>query len=277
MRAQADMLLEQQAIAQTVMALAHELNQPLNAAGSYSEAALRLIKMGDINRDKLTQVIQFGVSEIQRAGDVMRNLMKNMHQISHETEVFELDYVLHATIKIFESAIYESGAKVVLENTYGKIQVNTRRLCVEKVLMNLLWNAQQASALKVDRSVTATITIRVTHQPASVIVTVIDNGPKILEETEKNLFDPFFTTKPTGVGMGLSISRALIESCNGKLWYEPVEGQTAFHFLILSNCEATPAFMDQRAKISGRRSGSAVSRMECFERRVGIDRRKIDS
>ena len=277
LRAQADMLLEQQAIAQTVMALAHELNQPLNAAGSYSEAALRLIKMGDINSDKLTQVIQFGVSEIQRAGNVMRNLMKNMHQISHETEVFELDYVLQATIKMFESAIYESGAKVVLENTCSKIQVNTRRLCVEKVLMNLLWNAQQATALNVDRSVAAIITIRVAPQPESVIVTVIDNGPKILEETEKNLFDPFFTTKLTGVGMGLSISRALIESCNGKLWYDPVEGQTAFHFLIRSNCGATPVFMDQRVKKSGRRSGSAVSRMECFERRGGIDRRKIDS
>ena len=231
LRAQADMLLEQQAIVQTVMVLAHELNQPLNAAGSYSEAALRLIKRGDKNSDKLTQVIQFGVSEIQRAGDVMRNLMKIIHQTSHESEVFEINRVLNATIKMFVSTMHEKGANVLLENPCSEVQVNTRRLCVEKVLLNLLWNAQQATALNIDPSVAATITIRVSRQSDSVIVTVIDNGPRILEETEKKLFDPFFTTKLTGVGMGLSISRALIESCNGKLWYEPSRRPDCISFL----------------------------------------------
>lgn len=256
LRAQADMLLEQQAIAQTVMALAHELNQPLNAAGSYSEAALRLIKMDNINRVKLNQVIQLSVSEIQRAGNVMRNLMRNIHQSTLETEEFELSCVLHDTIKIFKAAMNENSAIVVLECPHSEFRVNTRRLCVEKVLMNLLWNAQQATSSNTDHSVAPTINLHVSHQPDSVIITVIDNGPEIIMETADKLFDPFFTTKLNGVGMGLSISRALIESCNGKLWYRPVEGKTAFHFSIKTINETMPISAEQRAHNMERRMKS---------------------
>lgn len=267
LRAQADMLLEQQAIAQTVMALAHELNQPLNAAGSYSEAALRLIQMDEPNKSKLTRIIKFSVSEIQRAGNVMRNLMQNIHQNTHETEEFELNCVLADTLKMFKAAMYENRATVLLENRDSEIRVRTSRLCVEKVLMNLLWNAQQAMASTLDPLTSPTITIRVAEQTDSVIITVIDNGPKIIKESADKLFDPFFTTKLNGVGMGLSISRALIEICSGRLWYEPVAGKTAFHFSIKTNiCKITEQ-QDQRLTNIERRT-------DIKERRLKNDRRK---
>jgi PAS domain S-box-containing protein len=232
LRAQADIFLEQQILAQTIMALAHELNQPLNAAGSYNEAALRLIKMEQINTAKLTEVIKCAVAEIQRTGNVMRNLMKNIHQNIQDSEVFELNGSLHEAVKAFNAAMYENSALVVLENSGGEVQVSVKRLCLEKVLMNLLWNAQQAIAVKADMSVDPVITIRVAYQQDCVVVSVIDNGPPISQPVADKLFNPFFTTKLNGVGMGLPISRALIESCGGKLWYAAVEGKTAFHFSL---------------------------------------------
>lgn len=235
LRVQADALMEQQVIAQTIFALAHELNQPLNAAGSYNEAALRLAKADNLNRDKLLQVIQLSVAEIQRAGNVLRNLMQNVQHNGQATESFELICALHEAIKMFQQELYENRAVVVLECEHREIQVSATRLGLEKVLMNLLWNAHQAAVSGHGNSGTSEIHIRVTQRQDTVFVSVIDNGPVMTSQVTDNLFEPFFTTKSKGVGMGLAISRALLESCNGKLWYEPVEGQTAFHFSVKSS------------------------------------------
>lgn len=229
---QADALMEQQVIAQTIFALAHELNQPLNAAGSYSEAALRLAKAENLNRDKLLQVIQLSVVEIQRAGNVMRNLMQNVQHSGQVTESFELVFALHEAIKMFQKELYEKHAVVVLACEDKEIWVSATRLGLEKVLMNLLWNAHQAVVSGNNKSVSPKIIIRVTQRQDAVLITVIDNGPPVIKQVADKLFEPFFTTKSKGVGMGLAISRTLVESCNGKLWYDPVDGQTAFHFSI---------------------------------------------
>lgn len=225
---QADALMEQQVIVQTVLTLAHELNQPLNAAGSYSEAALRLADAEDLNREKLTEVIRYSVAEIQRAGSVMRNLIRNVHQTDHAIETFELIGALNEAIRMFLAEQYENRSVIALEYEHQELMVSANRLGLKKVLMNLLWNAHQAAS---DTS-KLKITVRIVQSRDSAIVSVIDNGPGIASWVAEKLFDPFFTTKSDGVGMGLAISRSLIEGNGGRLWYEPAQDQTAFHFSI---------------------------------------------
>lgn len=256
LKLQADALMEQQVVVQTVLALAHELNQPLNAAGSYSEAAVRLIKADELNREKLLEVIKYSVTEIQRAGNVMRNLIHNVHQAGPAIETFELICALNEAIEMFQAERYENNA-IEFASEPKALQVRANRLGLEKVLMNLLLNAYQAS----DQSACLKIALRVEQCQDSVIVSVIDNGPSIASPIVGKLFDPFFTTKPNGVGMGLSISRALIEGGGGKLWYEPVDGQTAFHFSIRM-AEPPGQSRERRIKYQDRRRENRRSRLE---------------
>ncbi len=222
LKLQADTLMEQQVIAQTALALAHELNQPLNAAGCYGEAALRLMASDELNKDKLGEVIRLNVAEIQRAGAVMRNLIRNVHHTKPSAESFELGAALNEALGMFRSELYDREAHIAL--VCGPVHVRANRLGLEKVLMNLLWNAYQAGGPRIE--------IRVEQTQAAALVSVIDGGSGLPRELADRLFDPFFTTKPNGVGMGLAISRALVEGCGGKLWYQPVDGRTAFHFSI---------------------------------------------
>ena len=240
LNSQADTLMEQQVIAQTVLALAHELNQPLNAAGCYSEAALRLIAADSPDRQKLSEVLRLGVAEIQRAGTVMRNLIRNVHHTKQTQEIFELCDALSEAVRMFRAELYETEAHVEL--SCGALQVKACRLGLEKVLMNLLWNAHQAGAARIE--------IRVAEIQGMAVVSVIDGGPGVPREIADKLFEPFFTTKPGGVGMGLAISRGLIEGGGGKLWYEPLDGKTAFHFSIR---QATAAARERRIRYLDRR------------------------
>ena len=269
---QADALMEQQVVAQTVLALAHELNQPLNAAGSYSEAALRLISADELNREKLSEVVRHSVAEIQRAGNVMYDLIQNVHHSVHASEAFELNYALNEAIRMFRAELFESNVHIAVENEQQQFKVRANLLGLKKVLMNLLWNAHQAG----NATGGSKIVIRVAKSQDDAVVTVIDNGQGIASELKDKLFEPFFTTKRNGVGMGLAISRSLIEANGGRLWYDPVDGQTAFHFSIkMAETLALPR--ERRLKYRDRRErnrrsdrvrqAGAAWNKECGERR----------
>lgn len=224
---QANELMEQQVVAQTIMALAHELNQPLNAAASYSEAALRLIKADAIGTDKLAQILKLNVAEIRQAGKVLKDLLHHTHGADTVSETVELHGALNEAVQLFRRESYEHQPDIRLQQDGGECHVSASKLVLEKVLMNLLWNACQAAS-------PATITIRTTPAADRVTVSVIDGGAALPAAIVQKLFSPFFTTKTHGMGLGLSISRALIESHQGKLWYEPVDGRIAFHFSLCS-------------------------------------------
>lgn len=230
---QANELMGQQVVAQTIMALAHELNQPLNAAASYSEAALRLLKTNATDTNRLTEVLRLNVAEIRQAGEVLKDLLHNTHSDEEDSEPIELNSTLNEAVRMFQRELYEQPPSIQLETAGGEIHVSAKKLVLEKVLMNLLWNAYQASLSGTDEHIPANILIRITPAAETVVVSVIDQGTPLAPTVAEKLFSPFFTTKVHGVGMGLTISRALIESYQGTLWYEPVNGQTAFHFSIL--------------------------------------------
>ena len=232
LREQADRLTTQQVVTQTIMALAHDLNQPLNAAGSYSAAALQLIKPEEIDRPRLMEVIKFNVTEIRRAGDVLRTLIQSVNRNNESDELLDLIEVIHEAIRSFNDEVYEATPAFVVESSHTKLDVTVKSLLLRKALMNLFRNAHQAMGARDFERRARKITVRVVIDLDRVVVTISDNGTGIREEVVKDLFKPFFTTKADGIGMGLAISRALIESCGGELWYKPIGGRTAFHFSL---------------------------------------------
>lgn len=227
-----EQLINLHVASQTVAALAHELNQPLNAVSSYAEAALRLLHGQEANPERLQRAIEGSAREAQRAGQVVRELMAFLRRGEVQTEAVDLnDVVLQLAARL--DAGGSRAVRTRLELEANLPPVNANRQQIEKVLANLVDNGIEAMLpTRIDPWLIA-ITVRTATDGRAAHVTVSDNGPGIDSTTLQHIFDPFFTTKPSGLGMGLAISRAIIEAHGGQLWADSDEIRGAnFHFTL---------------------------------------------
>ncbi len=232
MRAEMEQVTRFQVAGQTVSALAHELNQPLNAVTSYAEAALRLLRAGNPQPDKLVHAIESSAAQAQRAGSVVRELLAFVRQGEVQTEPVDINELVRGVLDRVDKDGY-GGFHTQLELAPGLPHVRANRLQVEKVLANLIRNGVEAMHDAGIGTRSITLAVRTNADVGMAQVTVRDSGPGIDAETLHRIFDPFFTTKPGGLGMGLAISRAIIESHGGQLWVESEPGAGASFHLTL--------------------------------------------
>lgn len=232
LRAEMDQLLTLHVAGQTAAAIAHELNQPLNAVASYTEAALRLLRAGNPKPERLVHALEHNATQAQRAGQVMRELLEFLHKGETPTEALDINDAVRRALAIVESSGF-GGFDAVVDLTPGLPPVLANRVQVEKVLVNLMRNGVEAMRGAGVNPQSITISIRTAAEENMAQVTVRDIGPGLDDETARRVFEPFFTTKPKGIGMGLAICRALVETHGGRLWFdvEPGEG-AAFHFTL---------------------------------------------
>lgn len=217
---------------QTVAAIAHELNQPLNAVCAYAEAALRLLAADDRDDARLRRALVGCADQAHRAGAAVRELTEFLARAREETEPIDLNDCVRTALAIVRGAGYgDFSARLDLDPRLRKVMASGRQ--VEKVLVNLLRNAVEAVRHMDERLSSIAVVARTSSDGAMAQVTVCDNGPGMDSATLARLFDPFFTTKPDGLGMGLPISRAMIESNGGRLWADVRAGEGAcFHFTL---------------------------------------------
>ncbi|MGB2833301.1 MAG: PAS domain S-box protein [Methylotenera sp.] len=236
-RAETESIFKQQVAARTASAIAHELNQPLAALSAYSEVALHALNDANANPDQLKHALEGCVAQAQRAGTSLHELLAFLHQGEIVTEQFNLNDIVRAALNIAKGDGYkEFHPTLELEQNMPAVLGN--RIQVQKVLVNLLRNAVEAMRGAGVPSAAITVTVRTNKDLNMGHVTVQDSGPGVSQEMVKRIFEPFFTTKPTGIGMGLAISRALIEANGGQLWLEPYANKSnsktgaAFHFTL---------------------------------------------
>ena len=217
---------------QTAAAFAHELNQPLNAVASYSEAALRLLRAGNPRPDRLNHAIESSAQQAQRAGRVVREFLDFMNQKEVSTEALSLNsIVLKVLARVEADGFNRASFDLDLDPELPPVRGN--RLQVEKVLINLIENSIEAMHDASLSSRPIAVMVRTAADEALAQVTVTDSGPGIDKQTLHRIFDPFFTTQPKGLGMGLAISRTIIESHGGQLWVDSQPGAGAsFHFTL---------------------------------------------
>ncbi len=217
---------------QTAIALAHELNQPLNAVCSYNEAALRMLKSNNPYPQKLLHALTASVQQAERAGKVMRDLLDFLAKdhLSPAIEATDINALLRQVLSAMREELRPGTITLVPRLGKNLSPVLTNRLHIEKVLRNLLRNSIEA--MRGNHNTThGTITISTARQQAAVLVTVHDSGPGFTEAQAAKILEPFYTSKEKGVGMGLPVSRALIEAHGGKLWAESGAGAT-FRFTL---------------------------------------------
>lgn len=232
LRAEMQELLELNVASQTAKAIAHEINQPLNAVSSYSEAALLMLRSGNPDPERLTHAIESSVQQAQRAGKVARELLHFLQMGETTSEDVDLNRAVRNALAIVESNGFGGfHASLDLEPDLRPVRAN--RVQVEKVMVNLMRNSVEAMRGAGLATKSIRIVIRTNAQQSMAQVTINDSGPGIDADTAKRIFDPFFTTKPRGIGMGLAVSRSLIEAHGGQLWLDtPTAAGATFHFTL---------------------------------------------
>jgi PAS domain S-box-containing protein len=209
--------------------LAHELNQPLTSILSNARAALRFLEAGRLETDQLREILEDIARDDKRAGDIIRSLRSMIKPEEGDQEIISMNDVLTEVSTLFhsEAIIRNIGIEMDCANLLSLVSIN--KIQIQQVLINLMMNAAESmlDALDVRKIVLQTRAI----DGGAVQVAVRDFGPGVEEEDLGKLFEPFFTTKRSGLGMGLSLSRSIIEAHGGHVWVKnnPDRGAT-FYF-----------------------------------------------
>lgn len=212
--------------------VAHELNQPLAAIASYSYAAGLIVERSDGNPQELQDVLGKLEKQAVRAGDIVRRL-RNFVKKSDATRVLaDLNELVRDVAKFVEPDIRQAETTLVLQTDEPAASVVVDEIQVQQVLVNLIRNAidsmQDMSADQ--REVVVSTRILGDGQTE---IAVRDCGKGLTEDELEQAFNAFFSTKQEGMGMGLPISRSIVESHGGKLWAEPNTGPgVTFGFTI---------------------------------------------
>jgi PAS domain S-box-containing protein len=214
--------------------LAHELNQPLTAIANYTSGAVSRIRMAtsrgeQLALDELIDMLGKTARQAERAGQVIRRIRGFVKRSDPIRKPSDARTIMADAIGLAEIDAREQG--ITIEQEIGKQLplLNVDPILIEQVLLNLVKNGLEAMRQSSDRR----LTVRVATEDHQVVFSVQDRGHGIPEAIRGRLFDSFYTTKTDGMGMGLNICRSIIESHQGRLWFEHnTDGGCTFRFTL---------------------------------------------
>jgi PAS domain S-box-containing protein len=215
--------------------LAHEITQPIAAARNNARAALNFFDRQAPDLGEVREALDCVVGGADRAGIIVDRMRDHIRKAPPRKHRFDLNEAINEVIVLARSAIAENGVSVQTRLTEGLAPVEGDRVQLQQVTLNLVLNAAEAMSA-VDEG-TRDLLISTEHSPTNgVLVTVRDSGPGIDPEQMERVFEAFYTTKPSGVGMGLSICRSIIDAHGGRLWADTNEPRgAAFRFTLPSS------------------------------------------
>jgi signal transduction histidine kinase len=215
-------------LGQMVSALAHEVNQPLTAAGSYVRAGRRLVQAGDTA--KADEALQKGADQITRASQVIQRLRQFVRKANAHRSAEDVRQTVEEAAALALLGAEARGVHLELQFAPDLPLVFIDKVQVQQVLLNLIRNAVEAMQSMPRRE----LSIRTAMSPDGMVeISVTDSGPGLAADIREKLFQPFVTTKPSGIGVGLSICRGIIEAHGGRMWLaDSPYGGAAFHFTL---------------------------------------------
>jgi two-component system sensor kinase FixL len=211
-------------------ALAHELNQPLTAIINYLEASRRLLERQATPAGKAGELMAKASDQASRAGQIIQHLRRFIAKGETEKSPAAINPLVREAAELALIGVDRRRIRARFELADRLPAVQVDRVQIQQVVMNLVRNGIDALAARGSGE----ITLRTAKDGEdSVLVEVIDDGPGFAPEIETRLFQPFLTTKATGIGIGLSICKTIVDSHDGRLWASTApDGGAAFHLRL---------------------------------------------
>jgi PAS domain S-box-containing protein len=212
--------------------VAHEVNQPLTGIVSNGSACIRLLAGDPPNVEEVREALRDIVRDGKRAGEVIARIRALTKRAAMPKAQLDLNETIREVLLLVGDEAKKNGIVVRTWFADDLSAVFGDRVQLQQVLLNLVMNAMEAMSSVDDRARQLVITTR-NLEPGLVQVTVEDSGTGLDPNTMARIFDPFYTTKSDGMGMGLSISRSIIQNHGGRLWATANQGPgTSFHFSL---------------------------------------------
>jgi C4-dicarboxylate-specific signal transduction histidine kinase len=224
-------LMTGDAVAATI---AHEVKQPLTAMITSADAGLRFLDRSTPNLDKAKEAFRRIAADGHRAGAVVASIRATFKKDLRNRTSLDVNELIQEALALERGDLQKYRILVQAEPNKQLPAVRGDRIQLQQVLLNLITNAIDAMAAKDEPRV-----LRVAseaYEADAVVVSIADTGTGVDAQAIDRIFNPLFTTKSDGMGMGLSICRAIIEAHDGRLWFAPNTPRGAvFHFTLRAN------------------------------------------
>jgi C4-dicarboxylate-specific signal transduction histidine kinase len=224
-------------LGELMASIAHEVNQPLAAVVTNAQACLRWLALETPRLDEARAAVERIVRDSNRASEVIQRIRALVKKTEPQMVALDLNDVIREAISLEQREMLSQRVSLRTELASVLPPVRGDRVQLQQVVINLVMNALEAMAPVTDRP--RDMLIRSHQDDANeVLVAVRDSGMGIDSANAERLFNAFFTTKPSGMGMGLSISRSIIAAHGGRLWVSPNPDHGAtFQFTLPSNSQ----------------------------------------
>jgi signal transduction histidine kinase len=209
-----------------VASIAHEVNQPLGALVTNGQACLRLLASEPPGLNKSREVVERMIADGVRASEVIKRIRGLLKNTAPEKAPLSINQTIQEVVAIASSEAQRSQVTLLTELAPGLPSVVGDGVQLQQVILNLILNGRDAMRAVEGQPRELLISSRKTS-PGEVFVAVRDSGSGLDPRDAERIFDPFFTTKSEGMGLGLSISRTIIEAHGGRLWATPNDGRGA--------------------------------------------------
>jgi PAS domain S-box-containing protein len=223
--------------------LAHEITQPIGAARNYARAALNFLAQQPPDLGEVKKLLGSVVATTDRSGEIIERIRDHIKKAPPRKIRFDLNHAIDEVIALGRSAIGRNEVSVQTLLAEGLAPVHGDRVQLQQVILNLVLNAVEAMDA-VEAGTRKLLISTEQNQAKGVLVAVRDSGPGLDPENLERVFEAFYTTKTSGMGMGLSICRSIIDSHGGRLWAAVNEPRGAVFQFTLP--EAEKEIMDPR-------------------------------
>jgi C4-dicarboxylate-specific signal transduction histidine kinase len=199
--------------------IAHEINQPLTAIASYCESALALLKLQPQPPESLVEIVKRTTEQAHRAAAIIRQLRDFTAKRKDTMEALGINALVRKSIRLLDWELRNTNTTIELQLAGDGCRILANKVQIEQVIVNLVRNS--LDAIREAGRAEGHISLQSNLLPNDLVeISVTDNGTGVSADMVDRLFKPFQSRKPGGTGLGLSVSRSIIESHGGKLWFD---------------------------------------------------------